>query len=85
MVFHIWNIWAVKREYAKAKFEILDGLSIDGTIILNGDDEFLWEKNGELDYETLYYGIENKSCDVVATDIKLYSCGSEFNVKNRWC
>ena len=65
----------------KAKFEILDGLSIDGTIILNGDDEFLWEKNGELDYETLYYGIENKSCDVVATDIKLYSCGSEFNVK----
>lgn len=65
----------------KAKFEILDGISIDGTVILNGDDKYLWEKNGELDYETLYFGIENKCCDIVATDIKLYSCGSEFKVK----
>lgn len=65
----------------KAKFEILDGLSMDGTIILNGDDKFLWAKNGELDYETLYFGIENKACDVVASNIKLYSCGSEFDVR----
>ena len=65
----------------KAKMEILDGLSIDGTVILNGDDPMLWAKNGELDYETLYFGIENKACDVVATDIKLYSSGSEFTVK----
>lgn len=65
----------------KAKLEILDGLSMDGTVILNGDDKFLWDKNGDIDYETLYYGIENKSCDLVATDIKLYSCGSEFSVK----
>lgn len=65
----------------KAKFEILDGLSIDGTVILNGDDALLWDKNGDIEFETLYFGIENKSCDLVATDIKLYSCGSEFNVK----
>ena len=65
----------------KAKMEILDGLSIDGAIILNGDDPLLWSKNGELEYETLYFGIENKACDVVATDIKLYSSGSEFTVR----
>ncbi len=65
----------------KAKLEILDGLSVDGTVILNGDDDLLWQKNGELEYETLYFGIENKACDVVATNIKLYSSGSEFDVK----
>lgn len=65
----------------KAKTEILDGLSIDGTVILNGDDDLLWSKNGELEYETLYYGIENKACDLVATDIRLFSSGSEFTVR----
>lgn len=64
----------------KAKMEILDGLSIDGTVILNGDDDMLWSLNGELDYETLYFGIENKACDLLATDIKLFSSGSDFTV-----
>ncbi len=65
----------------KAKMEILEGLSVDGTVILNGDDDLLWSKNGDIDYETLYFGINNPACDVVATDIKLYSSGSEFTVK----
>lgn len=65
----------------KAKMEILEGLPVDGTVILNGDDDLLWSKNGEIDYETLYFGINNPACDVVATDIKLYSSGSEFTVK----
>lgn len=65
----------------RAKFEILDGLAVDGTVILNGDDDMLWAKNGDLEYETLYFGIENKACDLVASDIKLYSSGSEFTAK----
>ena len=77
---HIENLGS-REGILKAKLEILEGLPSDGTVILNGDNDLLWSKNGELDYETLYYGIENKACDVAATDIKLYSTGSEFTVR----
>lgn len=80
-VSHIENLGS-REGICRAKFEILEGLpQIDGTVILNGDDDLLWAKNGDLDYETLYYGIENKACDIVARNIKLFSCGSEFDVK----
>lgn len=77
---HIENLGS-REGILKAKLEILEGMPSDGTVILNGDNDLLWSKNGELDYETLYYGIENKACDVIATDIKLYSTGSEFTVR----
>ena len=77
---HIENL-GTREGILKAKLEILEGLPSDGTVILNGDNDLLWSKNGELDFETLYYGIENKACDVSATDIKLYSTGSEFTVR----
>lgn len=64
----------------KAKLEILEGLSADGTVILNGDDPFLWGLEGTLPYETIFYGIENKNCDISAFDIKKYSTKSEFSV-----
>lgn len=80
-VSHIENLGS-RVGIAKAKFEILEGLPQgDGTVILNGDDDMLWAKNGELDFETLFFGIENKSCDIVANNIKLFSCGSEFDVR----
>lgn len=79
-VSHMENLGS-REGICKAKLEILEGLPLDGTVILNGDDDLLWAKNGDLDYETLYFGIENKSCDVIAKNIKLYSCGSEFEVR----
>lgn len=65
----------------KAKLEILEGLQIDGTVILNGDDDLLWGTGEDIDFETLYYGIYNKNCDLVAYDIRNYSDSSEFTCK----
>lgn len=65
----------------KAKFEILEGLPMDGTVILNGDDDLLWSARGEINFETLYYGIRNKNCDLTAYDVRTYSDGSEFTCK----
>lgn len=62
----------------KAKLEILEGLQPEGTVVLNGDDPLLWDERSNIDFETLFYGIGNKNCDVVAYDIKTYSDGSEF-------
>lgn len=65
----------------KAKLEILEGLTPDGALFLNGDDALLWELSGTLPYEVLYYGIENPNCDLVAKDVQLYSDSSDFKVK----
>lgn len=65
----------------QAKFEILEGLQTDGTVILNGDDDMLWGARGEIEFETLYYGITNKNCDLCAFDIHTYSDSTEFRCK----
>ncbi len=65
----------------KAKLEILEGIPSGGTVILNGDDPLLNSVVGTLAFETLTYGIENQSCDVVAFNIKKSADGTEFEVK----
>lgn len=70
-----------KENILKAKLEIIEKMNDDGAVILNGDDPLLWSLSGTLPFETLYYGIENKACDIVAENIKKYSSGTEFTVK----
>jgi len=65
----------------QAKFEIMEGLQMDGTVILNGDDDMLWDARGEIEFETLYFGIHNKSCDLCVSEIRSFSDGSEFTCK----
>lgn len=65
----------------QAKFEIMDGLQMDGTVILNGDDDMLWASRGDIDFETLYFGIHNKNCDLSVSELYTYSDGSEFTCK----
>lgn len=66
----------------KAKLEVLEGMSeTDGTVILNGDDEYLNSVVGTLPFETLTYGIENKTCDIVAENIKKSSDSITFDVQ----
>ena len=65
----------------QAKFEIMEGLQMDGTVILNGDDDMLWSARGEIDFETLYFGVHNKNCDLTACELRTYSDGSEFTCK----
>ncbi len=79
-VSHIENLGS-REGILKAKLEILEGLQLDGTVVLNGDDELLWGARGELDCETLYYGIENPNCDLVAKKICTYSDSSTFTCK----
>ena len=66
----------------KAKLEVLEGMSeTDGTVILNGDDEYLKSVVGTLPFETLTYGIENKNCDIVAENIRKFSDSTSFDVQ----
>ncbi len=64
----------------KAKLEVLDGLTPEGTVILNGDDQFLKDVVGNIPFETLSYGIENKDCDITAFNIKKSAEYTEFDV-----
>lgn len=74
---HLGNREGIRR----AKLEILEGLQTDGTVILNGDDDMLWNYRGNIDYETLYYGIHNKNSDLLAYNVRSYSDGSEFSCR----
>lgn len=65
----------------KAKLEILDGMSPGGTVILNGDDEFLNNAVENIPFETLTYGIENKNADMVAYNIQKSAEGTKFDVR----
>ncbi len=62
----------------KAKLEILEGLSADGMVVLNGDDPYLKEVVGKIPFETLTYGVENADCDIVARNLIKHSWGTEF-------
>jgi UDP-N-acetylmuramoyl-tripeptide--D-alanyl-D-alanine ligase len=49
-----------RQNILKAKLEILDGMSRNGTVILNGDDELLSGLRGLLPQKTLFYGIDEE-------------------------
>jgi UDP-N-acetylmuramoyl-tripeptide--D-alanyl-D-alanine ligase len=57
-----------RQNILKAKLEILDGLSDEGVVILNGDDELLSGLNGLLRFKTLLYGIDENQ-DIWAYDL----------------
>lgn len=65
----------------KAKLEILEGMSKDGILILNNDNDLLhnWNKENTI-YKTKTYGIENES-EIIAKDIVLTEKGSTYNVQ----
>ncbi len=50
----------------KAKLEILEGMSGNGRLVLNGDDDLLWALRGKLAQKIFYYGMKNPNCDLTA-------------------
>ena len=50
----------------KAKLEILEGMSGNGQLVLNGDDDLLWALRGKLAQKIFYYGMKNPNCDLTA-------------------
>lgn len=85
----ITNIGTAHMEYLgsregilRAKTEIFEGLGDEGTVILNGDDRMLWELRGKLPFRTVFYGLENKSCDITAGNVSQDNReGTRFSVK----
>jgi len=47
-----------RQNILKAKMEIFEGLSRDGLIVLNGDDNLLYGLKGFLNFRTVYYGMD---------------------------
>ena len=53
----------------QAKLEILEGMQENGRIILNGDDQLLWNRHKLYPVHTRYFGIQNPECDVLGSNI----------------
>ena len=64
----------------EAKLEILKGMSPEGVGVFNGDEPLLWNVRSDGGHKKYYYGIENYSCDVVASDIQEFEDGMRFVV-----
>jgi UDP-N-acetylmuramoyl-tripeptide--D-alanyl-D-alanine ligase len=64
----------------KAKCEIFEGLEKGSFAALNGDDDKLITVRND-DYKILFYGINNKKCDVLATDIIQNGETTSFTVR----
>ncbi len=75
---HIENLGSKENIY-RSKMQICDFFDENATLVANGDDAFLSKKQSGI--RTITYGIENKSCDIVAQDVQdLGMDGSVFGV-----
>lgn len=73
------GILGSRENILKAKMEILDGLTPDGCIILNNDNDLLNKCNTK-NYRKITYGIENSS-NYVAYDIARNETNTEYKIK----
>lgn len=64
----------------QAKLEILKGMPEKGFGVFNGDEPLLWNVRDDGGHKKYYYGIENRACDVVATNIQELDDGMQFMV-----
>ena len=77
-VAHLENLGS-QENILKAKLEILEGLTENAPVILNGDDKFL--SGAKITgHPVYYYGINNEECDVKAVDIKEGKLETTFSV-----
>lgn len=54
----------------QAKLEILEGMPDDGTIVLNGDDQLLWNQRTIYPERVAYFSTQNPECAVRACEIE---------------
>jgi len=78
---HIGNLGS-RENILKAKLEILDGLSNDGTVILNNDNDLLHDylTNIKEKYKTITIGINNNS-NIMVTSIQEEPFNSKFMIE----
>ena len=77
-VSHIENLGS-RDGIFKAKMEMIEGLKKGGPLVLNGDDDKLSTVENS-DFNVVFYGIENKNCDVRAIDITEHDLHTDFTV-----
>ena len=65
----------------RAKLEILEGMSKDGKVILNGDDALLWNIHRREEMNIAYCGVQNPECHYHGSDIVQNPGLLQFNVK----
>ena len=53
----------------KAKLEILEGMGSDGKVILNGDDQLLWNVR-QMGSSATYFGIRNTECQILGSNVR---------------
>lgn len=70
-----------KEGILQAKLEILEGLRPGGKILLNGDDEMLWQVRDRLTVPSVYFGAQNKACAVLAEHVTTEDNGVSFDAK----
>ena len=74
---HIENL-KTRENILRAKLEILAGMSPDGMLLINGDDDML-KTIKEPEQFCVRVGIDDKACRFRATDIKLFESGTAFD------
>lgn len=78
---HIGNLGS-RENILKAKLEILDGLKENGTLVINNDNDMLYnwnEKNTSKDFNVITFGMENRS-NIMPYDIVLSEKGSTYKI-----
>jgi len=53
-----------KEGILKAKMEIVEGMGPNGRLILNGDDQLLWNVHNSISAPLTYFGVRNEECAV---------------------
>lgn len=63
----------------KAKIEITEGMTPGSPLILNGDDDMLATVDCP-QFKTIYYGMENKNCQVKGKDVQEETAQTRFTI-----
>ena len=65
----------------QAKLEIREGMDQDGVLILNGDDNLLWNQKLVTDIRRVHFGVNNPDATVAGSDVKEEDSGLKFAVR----
>lgn len=76
---HLENLGS-REGILKAKLEVLNGMSENGVIVLNGDNELLYGVKDSIKIKTIFVGINNPDCDIKAENICEENGGVRFDL-----
>ena len=65
----------------KAKMEICEGMGAQGTLILNGDDNLLWNQDIVTDISRVYFGVNNRDASVLGSCVEEEEGLQHFDVR----